>query len=154
MKREWLLIWCMGQKGIKDIHHRKTFKENPRVGCLYKGEQESIGGGFFFGEARFSDDHFFWRSFWEGEKKARVWRVKKGGVLERYTSITYFLYFLGKNREKVSSGEWFDVRSLLLPLLLLLLFLTLVFLCRWKSIVDGGIHNLSLISFRQRCITL
>ena len=57
-------------------------------------------GGFFFGETRFSDDHFF-----EGEKKARVWRVKKGGVLERYTSITYFLYFLGKNREKVSSGE-------------------------------------------------
>ena len=62
-------------------------------------------GGFFFGEARFSDDHFFGRFFLEGEKKARVWRVKKGGVLERYTSITYFLYFLGKNREKVSSGE-------------------------------------------------
>ena len=39
------------------------------------------------------------------------------------------------------------VRSLLL---LLLLLLTFVFLCRWKSIVDGGIHNLSLISFRQR----
>ena len=57
------------------------------------------------GEARFSDDHFFGRFFLEGEKKARVWRVKKGGVLERYTSITYFLYFLGKNREKVSSGE-------------------------------------------------
>ena len=67
--------------------------------------REHIWGGFFFGEVRFSDDHFF-RSFWrEGEKKARVWRVKKGGVLERYTSITYFLYFLGKNREKVSSGE-------------------------------------------------
>ena len=48
---------------------------------------------------------FFGRFFLEGEKKARVWRVKKGGVLERYTSITYFLYFLGKNREKVSSGE-------------------------------------------------
>ena len=47
---------------------------------------------------------FFGRFFLEGEKKARVWRVKKGGVLERYTSITYFLYFLGKNRE-VSSGE-------------------------------------------------
>ena len=63
-------------------------------------------GGFFFGEARFSDDHFFWEVFGrEGEKKARVWRVKKRGVLERYTSITYFLYFLGKNREKVSSGE-------------------------------------------------
>ena len=41
----------MGQKGIKDIHHRKTFKENPRVGCLYKWEQESIReGGFFEGE--------------------------------------------------------------------------------------------------------
>ena len=48
---------------------------------------------------------FFGRFFLEGEKKARVWRVKKRGVLERYTSITYFLYFLGKNREKVSSGE-------------------------------------------------
>ena len=57
----------------------------------------------FFGEARFSDDRF-WVVF-EREKKARVWRVKKRGVLERYTSITYFLYFLGKNREKVSSGE-------------------------------------------------
>ena len=44
----------------------------------------------------------FWR---EGEKKARVWRVKKRGVLERYTSITYFLYFWEKHREKVSSGE-------------------------------------------------
>ena len=36
----------MGQKGIKDIHHRKAFKENPRVGCLYKWEQESSGGAF------------------------------------------------------------------------------------------------------------
>ena len=57
----------------------------------------------FCGEARFSDDHFFWVVF-EREKKARL-RVKKRGVLERYTSITYFLYFLGRNREKVSSGE-------------------------------------------------
>ena len=45
----------------------------------------------------------FWVVF-EREKKARL-RVKKRGVLERYTSITYFLYFLGKNREKVSSRE-------------------------------------------------
>ena len=47
---------------------------------------------------------FFWRFFLEGEKNAGL-RVKKRGVLERYTSITYFLYFLGKNKEKVSSGE-------------------------------------------------
>ena len=113
--------------------------------------QESIVGDIFWVERLgfLVRIIFLWGFFWEGEKKARVWRVKKRGILERYTSITYFLYFLGKNREKVSSGEWFDVRSLLLPLLLLL-FLTFVFLCRWKSFVDGGIHNLSLISFRQR----
>ena len=53
--------------------------------------REHIGGSFF-GEARFSsDDHFFWRVFFEREKKARVWRIKKRGVLESYTSITYFL---------------------------------------------------------------
>ena len=63
--------------------------------------REHIGESFF-GEARFSDDHFFWVVF-EREKKVRL-RVKKRGVLERYTSITYFLYFLGKHREKVS-GE-------------------------------------------------
>ena len=61
--------------------------------------------GAFFGEARFRLINFLGGVFGEGEKKARVWRVKKRGVLERYTSITYFLYFLGKNREKVSSGE-------------------------------------------------
>ena len=58
--------------------------------------REHIWGIFFWGEARFSDDHFFGRFFLEGEKKARVWRVKKRGVLERYTSITYFLYFMGE----------------------------------------------------------
>ena len=152
-KKEINMIWREWLVSINQKIINGHLRWNPRVGGLYKWEQESIWRGSFFLERLGLVMIIFGGFFWEGEKKARVWR---GGVLERYTSITYFLYFLGKNREKVSSGEWFDVRSLLLPLLLLLLllFLTLVFLCRWKSIVDGGIHNLSLISFRQRCITL
>ena len=71
----------------------------------YISESKRAYRGLVFGEEMFSDDHFFWEVFFRRREKGYGLRVKKRGVLERYTSITYFLYFLGKNREKVSSGE-------------------------------------------------
>ena len=71
----------------------------------YISESKRAYGGAFSLERLGLVMIIFLGFFLEGEKKARVWRGKKRGVLERYTSITYFLYFLGKNREKVSSVE-------------------------------------------------
>ena len=48
----------------------------------------------FFGEVRFSDDQFFWEVFLEGEKKARVWRVKR--CIRKVYIYNILLIFLGE----------------------------------------------------------